>query len=232
MTDHVRQLHFESRSDASAAVAERMASSLRRRIAAHGGSSLVVSGGTSPVECFRRLARQALDWRRVCVVLSDERWVEPNSEDSNERLVRQNLLTDAAAHAELLPVFAPDLEPNERCAQLDAQLRAIRLPFACCLLGMGADGHFASLFPDADDLPEGLDLDSETLWLPITTASSPHPRISMTLAALTRADEILLLIFGDEKRRVLQEALADDATYPVSRLLYQDRVSVRVYWAS
>lgn len=232
MTDLVRQFDFDTRRAASAAVAERIACALRRRIAAQGGTSLVVSGGTSPVECFKHLARQTLDWHRVCVVLSDERWVEPTSEDSNERLVRQNLLTDAAADAELLPVFTANTDARERCAQLDVQLSNLRLPFACCLLGMGADGHFASLFPDAAGLANGLDLDASSLWLPMTTASSPHIRVSMTLAALTRADEIVLLIFGDEKRRVFAEALADGGAYPVSRLLHQDRVPVSVYWSS
>ena len=96
---------------------------------------------------------------------------------------------------------------------------------------MGTDGHFASLFPDAENLAEGLDLESRTLCLPVKTAASPHARISLTLAALSRSDEIVLLFFGDEKRVIYDKAKAGNARYPVTRLLRQKRAPVYVYWA-
>jgi 6-phosphogluconolactonase len=96
---------------------------------------------------------------------------------------------------------------------------------------MGEDGHFASLFPDAENLEQGLDTDGIQLCLPVNTAASPHPRISLTLAALSRSDAIVLLFFGAAKREVYEQAKADSNGYPVSRLLLQKRAPVHVYWA-
>ena len=103
--------------------------------------------------------------------------------------------------------------------------------FACAMVGMGADGHFASLFPDADRLEEGLRLDNPGFYMPVHTVASPHPRISMTLGALLRSDEILLFIFGEEKLAVYDNAHTVDKTYPITALLEQQKVPVSLYWA-
>ncbi len=223
--------YFETREQASAAAAERIAEALSRRLQNQKAASLVVSGGTSPIRCFEALAHADIDWSRVGVLPSDDRWVPSEHGDSNEKLVRDKLLVNGAASADLLPFFARGTSVEERAAALDREIRFVPFPFACSLLGMGTDGHFASLFPDADNLDEGLDLESQTLCLPIRTAASPHPRITLTLAALSRSDEIVLLIFGDDKRIIYEKAKAGNARYPVTRLLRQKRAPVHVYWA-
>jgi len=225
MTEH----HFETRHEASVAAARRMAELLSRRLDNYDEASLVVSGGTSPGECFAALAATDLDWRRVQVALSDERWVAPQHDDSNEKLVRESLLVGAAAAATLLPVYAQDVSPEERCDELQESLPV--LPFACSLIGIGADGHFASLFPDADNLDRAMDVEAGRLYLPVVTAASPHVRISMTLAAISRSDEIVLLFFGDDKLAVYEKAKAMTNGYPLSRLLRQKRAPVRLFWA-
>ncbi|MGB5492270.1 MAG: 6-phosphogluconolactonase [Woeseiaceae bacterium] len=225
MTEHL----FETRQQASEAAAERIAELLVTRLESQAEASIVVSGGTTPRQCMSALAKTPLDWQRVQVALSDERWVAADHEDSNERLVREALLVDEAAAAKLLPVFADDVSPEERCEALQNPLPV--LPFACSLIGMGADGHFASLFPDADQLTQGLDVEGGRLYIPVTTAASPHPRISMTLAGISRSDEIALLFFGEEKLAVYRQALELANGYPVSRLLRQKRAPVRLFWA-
>ncbi len=120
---------------------------------------------------------------------------------------------------------------EERCHELDKDIRSVPFPFACSMLGMGADGHFASLFPDADNLATGLDLESTTLCLPIETQASPYSRVSLTLAALSRSDEIVLLFFGEDKRAVYEDARNCNDQFPVSRLLLQTRAPVHTYWA-
>ena len=123
------------------------------------------------------------------------------------------------------------MQPEERCEQLQDELKGLPFPFACSLLGMGEDGHFASLFPDAEDLDKGLITDWQQLWMPVHTAASPHPRVSLTLAALSRSDEIVLLIFGDAKREVIEAAKTPGSKLPVSALLLQKRAPVSVLWA-
>jgi 6-phosphogluconolactonase len=222
---------FESREQASAAAAQHIAEALANRLDRQKAASLVVSGGTSPVHCFEQLAHADIDWPRVGILPSDDRWVPGEHDDSNEKLVRSKLMVNGAANANILPFYAQGATVEERAASLDQEIRFVPFPFACSLLGMGTDGHFASLFPDADNLEEGLDLESRCLCLPVTTAASPHARISLTLAALSRSDEIVLLIFGDDKRKIYEKAKAGNARYPVTRLLRQKRAPVHAYWA-
>ena len=211
------------------AAARRMAELLTRRLDNNDEASLVVSGGKSPGQCFATLAATELEWQRVQVALSDERWVPPEHDDSNEKLVRELLLVDAAATATLLPVYAEGVSPEERCNELQDPLPV--LPFACSLIGIGTDGHFASLFPDADNLDKAMDVETGRLYLPVVTAASPYLRISMTLAAISRSDEIVLLFFGDDKLAVYEKAKAMSNGYPLSRLLRQKRAPVRLFWA-
>jgi 6-phosphogluconolactonase len=157
--------------------------------------------------------------------------VPPEHEDSNEKLVRETLLVGEAQDASLLPVYRPDVTIQERCSEISEELLQAPFPFACALLGMGEDGHFASLFPDAENLQEGLDVDSRQLCVPVQTAASPYPRVSLTLSALSRSDEIVLLIFGDAKRDVYETAKTSTNGNPVSHLLRQKRAPVHVYWA-
>ena len=225
MTEH----YFDSRGEASEAAAARVVELLTNRLEHQGRASLVVSGGTTPVQCFAKLAAASLDWDRVEVLLSDERWVSPDHEDSNERQARETLLIDNAASATLVPVYSESRSPQERCDELQDPLPV--LPFSCVLVGMGADGHFASLFPDADNLELGLDVESSRLYVPIETAASPHARVSMTLAGISRSDEIVLLMFGEEKLAVFNKAKELANGFPVSRLLRQKRAPVRLFWA-
>ena len=220
---------FETRDKASAAAADRVTQLLADRLEHNKRAALIVSGGPSPQQCLGTLAKGPLEWQRVQIGLSDERWGPQDHEDSNEKVVREHLLVDEAAAADLLSIYAPDVTPAERCQQLQDPLP--ELPFSCSLIGIGADGHFASLFPDAEELESGLAVDSGRLYLPVATAASPHPRISMTLAGISRSDEILLLFFGEEKRDVYEQSKAMSNGYPLSRLLRQKRAPVSVFWA-
>jgi 6-phosphogluconolactonase len=225
----MREHFYETRLEASTAAADRIAELLAERLDHNGNASIVVSGGTSPRQCMAALANAPLDWQRVQVTLSDERWVPPEHDDSNEKLVRESLLVGPAASAILLPVYAEGVSPEERCDELQDPLPV--LPFSCSLIGIGTDGHFASLFPDAEQLELGLDAESGRLYVPVTTTASPHPRISMTLAGISRSDEIALLFFGEEKLEVYRQAKASSNGYPLSRLLRQKRAPVRLFWA-
>ena len=220
---------FDSRDAASVGAAARIAGRISAQLERDGKASLVVSGGTTPAACLDYLSGYELNWDKVLVALSDERWVSSEHKDSNERMVRETLLKNKAASASVLSVYQDDLSVDERCDSLQSQIPASG--FACAMVGMGTDGHFASLFPDADSLQAGLNPDSKRFYLPVRTSASPHPRISMTLSALLRSDEIVLLIFGKDKLAVYEQAEAGDKTYPVAALIAQRDVPVSLYWA-
>lgn len=222
---------FGDRMTASEAVAGWIALALEHALQGQESASLVVSGGSTPLHCFAALAQTPLAWPQVSVFMSDERCVPAEHEDSNEAMVRRTLVTGQAADAELVPMFREGLDVTGMCDALDRRLTAEPGPFAAVLLGMGADGHFASLFPDADRLEEGLELDSGQRCLPVQTAASPHPRISLTLPVLVNTRELILLAFGNAKRDVLEDAAAGRGNYPVQALLAQDRTPVKIAWA-
>ena len=226
MTDLIE---FDNCATASVAAAERLAAAAERRLDRDAYATLVVSGGSTPRQCFHQLSTMHGDWRRVRFVMTDERWVPADHEASNERMIREHLLVNAAADARLVAIYQSDMTVDERCDSLQAELDGTR--FAASLVGIGSDGHFASLFPDADRLAAGLNPDTQHFFIPIKTDASPYDRVSLTVAALLRSDEILILCFGDDKRQVIEQAIADRDSYPVSSLLDQESVAVSVYWA-
>jgi 6-phosphogluconolactonase len=228
----VAEYHFASREKASINAAEFIVNSLSRDLSSNDSASIVVSGGSTPGQCFTNLSTANIDWQRVRVFLSDERWVPPDHPDSNEKLVREHLLVDAAKQANMYGVYRQDTTIEQRCKEIEYDIYELRAPFTSVLLGMGNDGHFASLFPDISGLAAALDLDTKMFCLPVHTGASIYPRVSLTLSALCRSGQILLLIFGEEKRQLLERAKSSNNAYPVSRLLAQDRTPVHVFWAA
>jgi len=228
-TSVLTEYKFDTREAASAAIAARMAGLVSAQLAREGAAHLVVGGGTTPGRCFDLLSEYELDWDKVQVALSDERWVPNDHDDSNERLVRESLLKDAASAGHILSIYKQGLSADKRSEEL--QSRKPKNGFACSMVGMGTDGHFASLFPDADCLSEGLQLNNSRFYMSVRTSASPHPRISMTLSALLASDEILLFFFGEEKLAVYDNAHTVDKTYPITALLEQDKTPVSLYWA-
>lgn len=233
MSGFIELRAFKSRPEASFAAADLLANLLRDGLAkdTKAQASLVVSGGSTPGPCFDRLSTQALDWSRVTVLPSDERWVPGNDPDSNERLIRSRLLRGPAERGKVLPFFREGIEAKQAPRVIEQDLETLVRPFNAALLGMGEDGHFASLFPDFIGLPEALDPRGKAQCIVVQTAGSPHLRISLTLSALLDSECIVLLIFGEAKRAVLDSAVSGDSDYPVESLLQHISVPLKVIWA-
>ena len=199
---------FATRQKAAANLAQRIKQALLFELEQSARATLVLSGGSSPVECFRILSTIGLPWHRIDVTLSDERNVPATHVASNEKLLRENLIRSKASCA----TFAPLQEGIGRL-----------LPSACSLIGMGEDGHFASLFPDSPELTTGLTSDTDIVW--VTTPSSPYSRTSMTLRSITTTRVLCLLVFGEIKR----ELLKSPQTYAINHLL--EAMPVEIFWA-
>ena len=185
-------------------LANQIAGELRAALSHQERAALAVPGGTSPGPVFDTLCAADLDWARVDVMLTDERWVPESSERSNTRLLRERLLTDRAPAARLLPLYADAETPEERLAEL-ADGIAPALPLAVVLLGMGADMHTASIFPEADKLDEAL-AGNAPILLPMRAPGAPEPRITLSAQVLDGALKKHVVIYGTEKREVLQNA--------------------------
>lgn len=197
-----------------------------------GHASLVVPGGSTPKQIFSELRQQVMPWSRVTVTLSDERWVATTHPDSNQQQVCTNLLQDEAAHAQIVGLMSDGATPEQGIERCNARLARLPRPFDAVMLGMGADGHTASLFPGSEALAIGLDPATGSDCVADHPTDAPHARLSLTLRALLDSRQILLCLFGEEKWRVYQTAReADPRKLPVAALLQQDRVPVAVHWA-
>ena len=207
---------------------------LEEAIAARGTASLVVSGGRTPAKLFEQLRQEALDWPAVWITLADERWVETGSPDSNERFVRETLLRGPAARAHFVGLKNPAPNPRAGADWAKRALTRMPRPFDVVVLGMGEDGHTASLFPGSDAIPEGLDATAAPACIAVNAPAAPYARISLNLAALLDARRIVLHIEGDAKWQVYRRARQPGpaAELPVRAVLHQQVVPVDVFWAA
>ena len=207
-------------------VANKLAGELKNALLRNDRASLAVPGGTTPGPIFDALCAADLDWSRVHVFPTDERWVPQDDPRSNAGLIARRLLTSRAAAARFLPLYAPADDPEDVLPELTAEL-VPELPISVLLLGMGADGHVASLFPGAPELAAGLAPDAPIL-VAQTPPSQPERRVSLSARVLADAMSKHLLITGQDKRARLDQALTEapeDA--PVAAVLD----GMTVHWA-
>jgi 6-phosphogluconolactonase len=220
---------FPSAGELDEALARHVADRLEEDIAARGAASLAVSGGGTPRNMFRHLAQCDLDWSRVWVTLVDERWVDPVDPDSNERLVREQLLQNRASTARFIGLTSGHADPGQGIADVSRRLREVPRPFTRVILGMGADGHTASWFPRAGNVGELLDPARDPGLGATDPVTAPHRRITLNLAAVLQSHGIIIHITGEAKRSVLEGAVA--GSLPVAAVLEQDTTPVTIWWA-
>ena len=215
------------------AAARLLGEALHRRLGDGAGRArLMVTGGSTPVACYEHLRDWPLDWRRVDVALTDDRFVPPDAPESNEALVRKHLLQGAAAAVSFTPLWSDAPTPEAAAARAEPAIRALRR-FDAVLLGVGGDGHICSLFPNSPELAEGLDPNASRLVIGVAKAGQPPyvPRITLTLPAVLNASLVVILVSGTDKKQVIEAALAG-ADLPVRAVLAQDSTPVRILWAA
>lgn len=206
---------------------------LRTALAARPAASLLVPGGRTPAPFLEHLATEKLDWSRVIVGLTDERWVANTDAASNERLLRAHLLRDAAtsAHVQGLKNDAADAQTGAPRAW--QALAGVERPFDAVVVGMGEDGHFASLFPGDETSTAGLRVEAEPACIAVRAPVQPAERVSLNLPALLQSRELLLLVTGERKWNLLLQELDDACTrhLPVRALLTQRLSPLTVCWS-
>ena len=236
MSDAQATARIETFADAKAlaeASAGVLADVLNRRLAkGPGRARLMLTGGSTPVACYEVLKDRPLGWSRVDLALTDDRFVPPNDPNSNEKLVRDHLLKGPAADAHLTPLWSDAGSPDAAAARAEPAIRALDRMDAV-LLGVGADGHICSLFPHSPQRVEGMDPDARRLVIGVPEAGQPPyvPRITLTWPAFMNTDLVVILISGDDKKQVIQAAMAG-ADMPVQAVLTQTQVPVRILWAA
>lgn len=230
---HAHEHQFADAATLTIALADEIARTLRTALTTRGEASLVVSGGRTPVALFNRLATTALDWHHVSIVLADERWVDSDAATSNERLVRLELLREQAAVAHFVGLKNAAESAAVGGPLAWQRIAALARPFDCVLLGMGDDGHTASLFPASPSIALALDASQPPACVAMQAPEPPCERLSLNLAALLDTRRVVLHIQGATKWTVYQTAQASGATLemPIRAVLRQAVVPVDVYWS-
>ncbi|MGE8345946.1 6-phosphogluconolactonase [Pseudomonas helleri] len=209
-------------------LAIKVAGQLNDAIQAQGKATLVVSGGRSPVAFFQSLIKQPLDWSKVVVSLADERWVPVEHADSNAGLLKKHLLQGPAAKARFVGLYNVAANLEDAAEQADRALAELP-PIDVLILGMGDDGHTASLFPNSPNLAEALNPDNTRRCWPMLAPTVPHQRLSMSRSLLASAKNKVLSISGQGKLNTLNDALGgtDIAALPIRAFL---QPTLEIYW--
>lgn len=206
-------------------VAQKIVGDLKTALLTQENVSFVVSGGTTPGPIFDILCAADIEWERVHVMLSDERWVPDNNDRSNAKLLRDRLLVNRAAIAKFTPFYVPDVEVADACKDVSEKL-ASEWPISVLVLGMGVDMHTASLFPQANGLGAAVSADADAL-LPIQ-AEGQEQRVTLSAPVLNSAISKHIVIFGDDKRAALDVAKGSlPEVAPVAAVLD----GAKIHWA-
>ncbi|PCH96141.1 MAG: 6-phosphogluconolactonase [Gammaproteobacteria bacterium] len=225
---------FKTRTQLDAALAENVSQILQSAIAARGKASIAVSGGSTPKGFFKVLSNKAIDWQKVTITLADERWVDINDDASNTRLVHENLLQNNAAAAKFFHLKQGEHLCDETLADLNLAANNTLLPLDVLILGMGEDGHTASLFPCSDQIEQALDKSNKSALMKVEPKTAPHQRITFSFATLKQSKNTFLHVCGTSKKQVLDKALAATNIFdmPIRAFLQDKNIDTQVFWAT
>lgn len=222
---------FEQRQLLDEALADKVAGILASAVKQKGKASIAVSGGSTPKGFFNALSKKILPWQSITITLADERWVDIDSADSNTKLVHENLLQNEAMKAKFFHLKQGAELTTETLVDLNMAAKQL-LPLDVLILGMGEDGHTASLFPCSDEIDSCLSLDSPAL-LKVVPKTAPHQRITFSFAALAQSEHTILHISGSNKKQVIARAIDGQTVkeMPIRAFLHAADVNTQIYWA-
>jgi len=199
-------------------------------LAKNNACSLAVAGGNTPKPFFKKLSHTPLPWDRIKITLTDERWVSRKHDESNEKMLKECLLTGLAEKAHFVSMKNKEATPEAGQSLCELTLQKSISPLNIVVLGMGEDGHFASIFPGMENTERLLNSYQPRLCLAANPEGKP-PRMSLTLSYLKSADQVYLLITGEAKKHIIEQALENKLAadqYPICTLL--NETDLHIYW--
>lgn len=212
--DTLRPMQLSVLEDRSG-IARHVADLIAARVGS-GPMTLGLAGGSTPADTYHELATRQIDWQNVRLWLSDERWVPHDHADSNGRMALEHL-PEAAGQRLVRPRHTQYLQPEDSAAHYEAELRLIHDGDTpdMVLVGMGTDGHTASLFPGT----AALDAPSDRWFVANQIPHLDTWRLTVTPGLLQRAKAVVVLVAGADKAEVLQQVLeGPDGAYPIQLL--------------
>ncbi|KZN30368.1 6-phosphogluconolactonase [Pseudoalteromonas luteoviolacea S2607] len=226
---------FDSKDEMTEHLASLLEDTLSTALQSDGKASMLVSGGSSPAPAYKRLSNLDLDWSKVTVAMVDERWVEPTHEKSNEAFIISTLLQNNASTADFVTMKNSAESAELGQAAVEGEYQSLKQPFDVTILGMGPDGHTASLFPNASGLESALH--TEQLVCAINAIQSEvtgsiTERMSLSLCGIANTKHAILLISGDAKREIYEEAKQPGSEFdiPLRAVLGLPDLNLSVFW--
>ena len=227
---------FATRAEGDAALAEFMTTCLQNGMSQGDGATMMLSGGSTPVNAYSALSMAEINWDDVAIGLVDDRWVDEDSPGSNAAMIRRTLLDNKAAAANFVTLKTKHAKPQAGVRELEDRLSKLSKPFDVCVMGMGSDGHTASWFPGSLGLKAALDIENPNYVCAIDANGAPvageyQDRISLTLTGIMHAREIVLYITGQEKLDIFQNADKYSVEERPVKALLAAGPRLTVFWA-
>lgn len=188
---------------------------------------IAVSGGKSPIGLFNKLSQQDIDWKRITVTLVDERFIPTDNQDSNENLVKAHLLKNMAKAAKFIGLSNTTMALESVIDNLNINMPEIDI----AILGMGEDGHTASIFPCCKELESASELNSTQRYIATNPTTANYQRIGLNMSALIKIPHLILSINGNKKLEVLEDALKIEKNQPPIGLLLSNRPDTKIFWS-
>ncbi|WP_448657655.1 6-phosphogluconolactonase [Sphingomonas sp. CJ99] len=235
MADEIEWWDYEEKSEFADALAGDIGFVIESALDARGSAVIALAGGRTPQAAYDKLAKTKLDWKRVTIVPTDDRIVPMGDALSNVTMIARTFLP---LGARVIPITSEKAEDYKACGRAaDARLQDLHWPLDLVVLGMGADGHTASIFP-GPDLNEALTGPKERRALGVMPdplpPEAPVARVTLSAAAIASSKSLIIAITGDEKKDVLERAIEQGAgsPYPIGRLLAEVDLPVDIHWGA
>ncbi len=227
-----KENQMKTRKEVEIELSSSICSKLKNAIAKKGSASLLISGGSTPVQLFKELSNGNIDWSKVNVIPVDERFLPNEHPDQNGTLIKKHLLINKASTANFCPLILNSTDAEINLNAVKKSIKAILRPFTVVILGMGADGHTASLFPCSKELEYGLDLSNNDDLIITNPTTANYQRISFTRKALLNTDNLFIHCYGDEKKQLLDTLdLNSEKTYPIKAFIAQNNIKPELFWS-
>ncbi|MES1972230.1 MAG: 6-phosphogluconolactonase [Pseudomonadota bacterium] len=234
MSEEIEWWEYDDAAEMAAAVAGDIAFVIESAIDARGACVIALAGGKTPLPIYEKLAATKLDWKRVTIIPTDERIVPLGDPLSNITAIGKAFLPKGARVIPIVSEAAKDYRAAGKAA--DARLGDLHWPLDLCLLGVGTDGHTASIFP-GPDYEEAIAGPRERRALGVMPdplpADAPVARITLSRAAIVSARALTLAVTGAEKRKVIEAAIKQgpSSAYPIGRVLADAELPVDIHWS-
>jgi 6-phosphogluconolactonase len=234
MSDEIEWWDYDDAAEMADAVAGDIQFIIESAIDARGAAVVALSGGKTPVPVYQKLAAAKLDWKRVTIIPTDERVVPLGDPLSNVTMIGKTFIPKGARVIPIVPQATDDYKAAGRSA--DALMQDLHWPLDLCLLGVGGDGHTASIFPGAD-YDEALNGPRERRALGVMPdplpPEAPVARVTLSRQGVVTARALMIAVTGGAKRKVIEDAIAERAgsPYPIGRVLADAELPVDIHWA-